>query len=189
MRYYDDMKAIQRCAWAHGPEIYMQYHDEEWGRAVHGDRRLFEMINLESAQAGLSWLTVLKRREGYRKAFAHFDAKKIAKFDDAKRQALMNDAGIIRNRLKINAVIENAKAYLAIQKEWGSFEAYIWHFVNNKTIAFSRRDEAMRISHHMSKQLKKDGFHFVGPTICFAFMQAVGLVNDHTPGCFLHQTR
>ncbi len=176
-----------RCSWGNSPEIYTTYHDEEWGRPVHDDQRLFEMINLEGAQAGLSWLTILKRREGYRKAFGNFDAKKVAKFDDKKKEALMHDEGIIRNRLKINAAIENAKAYLAIQKEWGSFDKYIWHFVQNKTIPSSRREEALRISENMSKQLKKDGFRFVGPTICFAFMQAVGMVHDHTSECFLYK--
>jgi DNA-3-methyladenine glycosylase I len=173
-----------RCSWAHSPEIYTKYHDEEWGMPQHDDRVLFEMLNLEGAQAGLSWLTVLKKREGYRKAFDTFDAKKIARYADKKIAVLMHDESIIRNHLKIDAVIENAKAFLRVQKAWGSFDAYIWHFVNNKTIPYSKRNEALKISEHMSKQLKKDGFRFVGPTICFAFMQAVGMVHDHMPGCF-----
>lgn len=176
-----------RCSWANSPEIYTAYHDDEWGVPVHDDQKLFEMINLEGAQAGLSWLTILKRREGYRKAFSSFDAKKVSKFSDTKKDMIMNDEGIIRNRLKINAVVENAKAFLVIQKEWGSFDSYMWHFVNNKTISHTKRDEALAISEVMSKRLKKDGFRFIGPTICFAFMQAVGMVNDHVPTCFKYK--
>jgi DNA-3-methyladenine glycosylase I len=181
------MKNQNRCSWANSPAIYAEYHDKEWGRPVHDDRQLFEMLTLEGAQAGLSWLTILKRREGYRKAFANFDAKKVAGFDAAKVEKLMQDEGIIRNRLKIQATIENAKAFLKIQKEWGSFDSYIWHFVNNKTIPYNKRDQAVAVSERMSKCLKKDGFRFVSPTICFAFMQAVGMVYDHQPGCFLYK--
>ena len=181
------MKTKLRCSWANHPEIYTKYHDEEWGMSQHDDQKLFEMICLEGAQAGLSWLTVLQKRENYRKAFDHFDAKKIAKYTTAKRTQLMKNEGIIRNRLKINAFIENAKAFLKIQKEWGSFDKYIWHFVNNKTISYNKRKDAIVISEIMSKQLKKDGFRFVGPTICFAFMQATGMVHDHMPGCFKHK--
>lgn len=178
------MKEITRCSWANSPEIYTRYHDEEWGVSEHDDQKLFEMINLEGAQAGLSWLTILKRREGYRKAFANFDAKKIVTFSDERLEKLMHDEGIIRNRLKIAAVIKNAHAYLAVQKEWGTFDQYVWHFVDGKTIPYSRREDAIVVSGEMSKQLKKDGFTFVGPTICFAFMQAVGMVHDHMPVCF-----
>jgi DNA-3-methyladenine glycosylase I len=162
-----------RCHWAESDKLYQRYHDEEWGVPVHDDRHLFEMINLEGAQAGLSWLTILKRREGYRRAFDNFDAEKIADYSEAQQAALMHDEGIIRNRLKIKAVVENAKAFLAIRSEFGSFDAYIWQF--------AARDQ----SEAMSKDLKQRGFKFVGPTICYAFMQAVGMVNDHEPGCYL----
>lgn len=181
------MKSKSRCSWANSPEIYTQYHDEEWGVPQHDDKKLFEMLCLEGAQAGLSWLTVLQKRENYHKAFDRFDAKKIAKYNLIKQKELMKNAGIIRNRLKINAFIENAKAFLKTQKEWGSFDNYIWHFVNNKTIPYKKREEAITISEGMSKQLKKDGFRFVGPTVCFAFMQATGMVHDHMPGCFKHR--
>jgi DNA-3-methyladenine glycosylase I len=172
-----------RCAWANTHELFIPYHDNEWGMPVHDDRQLFEMLNLEGAQAGLSWLTILKKRENYRKAFDTFDAKKIAKYTPAKQAALLQNDGIVRNRLKVNAVVENAKAYLAVQKEFGSFDTYIWSFVGGKTIPHKKRDQAMKISEQMSKELKKRGFKFVGATICFAFMQAVGMVNDHVLGC------
>lgn len=173
-----------RCPWSETNELFIPYHDNEWGTPEHDDRMLFEMLNLEGAQAGLSWLTVLKKRESYRKAFDNFDAKKIIKYTDAKKEQLMHNEGIIRNRLKIQAVIENAKAFLVIQKEYGSFDAYIWKFVDNKVIPYARREEAIAISEVMSKTMKKQGFKFVGATICFAFMQAVGMVNDHSPECF-----
>jgi len=166
------MSALHRCSWAESNPLLAEYHDTVWGVPVHDDQLLFEMLNLEGAQAGLSWLTVLKRREGYRKAFDNFNTKKIITYDDTKRAALMQDEGIIRNRLKINAVIENAKAFLAAQKEWGSFDNYIWQFTDKDL---------------MSKDLKKRGFRFVGPTICYAFMQAIGIVNDHTPDCFRYK--
>jgi DNA-3-methyladenine glycosylase I len=180
----------KRCAWANTHELFIPYHDLEWGVPVHDDRMLFEMLNLEGAQAGLSWLTILKKREAYRKAFDNFDAKKVAKYTEAKHAKLMKNEGIVRNRLKIQAVIENAKAYLAVQKEFGSvgnnggFNTYIWSFTNHKIIPYKKRDEAIAISEVMSKDLRKRGFKFVGPTICFAFMQAVGMVNDHGPECF-----
>ncbi|MDB5255278.1 MAG: DNA-3-methyladenine glycosylase [Candidatus Nomurabacteria bacterium] len=176
-----------RCPWSETHELFTPYHDKEWGTPEHDDRMLFEMLNLEGAQAGLSWLTVLKKRENYRKAFDTFDAKKIIKYTDAKKEQLMQNEGIIRNRLKIAAVIENARAFLTVQKEHGSFNKYIWSFVNNKTIPHSKREEAMAISEVMSKELKKRGFKFVGATICFAFMQAVGMVNDHSPECFKYK--
>ncbi len=173
-----------RCAWANTHELFIPYHDREWGVPVHDDRLLFEMLNLEGAQAGLSWLTILKKRENYRKAFDNFDAKKIAKYSAVKQAALMKNEGIVRNRLKINAMVENAKAYLAAQKEFGSFNSYLWGFVKNKTIPQTKRKEALAVSEIMSKEMKKRGFRFVGPTILFAFMQAVGMVDDHSPDCF-----
>jgi DNA-3-methyladenine glycosylase I len=179
-----------RCAWvpADNP-LYIRYHDEEWGIPVHDDRLLFEMLILEGAQAGLSWLTILRRRDGYRKAFANFDAKKVAKFDAKKQAALMKDEGIIRNRLKISATVDSAKAFLAAQREFGSFDKYIWSFVGGKAKA-NRRKKGERLpaqtpeAEAMSKDLKKRGFRFVGPTICYAFMQAVGMVDDHSADCF-----
>lgn len=176
-----------RCHWAESHELFPAYHDEEWGTPVHDDRLLFEMINLEGAQAGLSWLTILKKRAEYKRAFDNFDAKKIVKYDARKRVSLMKNEGIVRNRLKIQATVENAKAFLEAQKEFGSFDAYIWSFVGGKTIPHSRRKEAIAISEVMSKALKKRGFRFVGATICFAFMQAVGMVNDHGKECFLYR--
>ena len=172
-----------------GDPEYIRYHDEEWGVPVHDDRMLFEMLILEGAQAGLSWLTVLKRRETYRKAFDRFDAKKIARYDEKKVKALLEDPGIIRNRLKVLATIENAKAFLAAQKEFGSFDRFIWQFVGGKPRAGRLADSqavpaSTEISDAMSRELKKRGFKFVGSTICYAFMQAVGMVNDHAPECF-----
>jgi DNA-3-methyladenine glycosylase I len=177
-----------RCSWAQDP-LNAVYHDKEWGRPVHDDQVLFEFIVLEGAQAGLSWITVLKKRENYRRAFAAFDPKKVARFDAKKIKALMNDEGIIRNRLKIESTISNAKAFLQVQKEFGSFDKYIWQFVGGKPIV-TRRNTLRAIpaataqSDAMSKDLKKRGFRFVGTTICYAFMQACGLVNDHVDGCF-----
>ena len=178
------MKIKSRCAWANTNELFIPYHDKEWGVPVHNDRLLFEMLNLEGAQAGLSWLTILKKRDAYRKAFDIFDAKKIAKYTPAREKKLLQNEGIVRNRLKVVGVIKNAKAFLAVQKEFGSFDAYLWSFVKRKTIPFKRRREALAISEVMSKDLKKSGFTFVGATICFAFMQAIGMVNDHDPKCF-----
>ena len=179
-----------RCAWcpADNP-LYIKYHDEEWGVPVHEDRMLFEMLILEGAQAGLSWLTILKRRESYREAFAHFDAKKVARFDQKKTAALMQDPGIIRNRLKIAATVDNAKAFLEVQKEHGSFDRYIWSFVGGKPKRNHRKKGELLPAQTpeaetMSKDLKKRGFRFVGPTICYAFMQAVGMVEDHSGECF-----
>jgi DNA-3-methyladenine glycosylase I len=184
-----------RCAWcpADNP-LYIEYHDKEWGVPVHDDRHLFEMLILEGAQAGLSWLTILKRRDGYRDAFDQFDAKKIARYDKKKSDALMNDPGIIRNRLKIAATIANAQAFLAVQKEHGTFDAYIWSFVGGKPKR-NQRKSGERLpaqtpeAEAMSKDLKKRGFHFVGPTICYAFMQAVGMVDDHSADCFRAKRR
>jgi DNA-3-methyladenine glycosylase I len=160
------------------------YHDEQWGVPIHDERMLFEMINLEGAQAGLSWSTILKRRSGYQKAFDNFDAVKISTYDERKQAELMKDNGIIKNRLKIRAVIGNAKAFLNIQKEYGSFDSYLWGFIKGKKLTRANHKEAERISLEMSKSLKKNGFSFVGPTICYAFIQSTGMMNDHDPDCF-----
>ncbi len=183
---------VTRCAWAGNDPLYQKYHDEEWGVPVHDDRRLFEMLILEGAQAGLSWITILRKRENYRKAFNNFDAKKIAKYNSKKVKQLLLNEGIVRNRLKIAAAIQNAKIFLEIQKEFGSFDKYIWQFVNGKPIINKRKSlkdiPAMtKESDAMSKDLKKRGFKFVGSTICYAFMQAVGMVNDHTADCFRYK--
>jgi DNA-3-methyladenine glycosylase I len=185
------MKKI-RCAWAESDPLYHAYHDEEWGVPVHDDTRLFEMLILEGAQAGLSWLTILKKREGYRKAFHRFDAAKIARYGAKDVARLMNDPGIVRNRMKIEATIAGAKAFLAVQKEFGSFDAFIWQFVGGKPLQPARKSlkevpAESPESLAMSKALKKRGFNFVGSTICYAFMQAVGMVNDHTTDCFRHR--
>jgi DNA-3-methyladenine glycosylase I len=174
----------KRCVWAEGHPLLLAYHDTQWGVPMHDDRLLFEMLNLEGAQAGLSWLTILKKRAAYQDAFDQFDAQKIANYDAAKQAMLMENPGIVRNRLKINAVIENAKAFLVIQREWGSFDRYIWQFVSDKPLRGAEKHRAVAVSERMSKDLKKRGFRFVGATICYAFMQAVGMMNDHTDECF-----
>src|SRR5436190_13321611 len=181
---------MKRCLWAKGDQ-YIAYHDTEWGVPVHDDRLLFEFLVLEGAQAGLSWSTILNKRENYRKAFDNFDAQKIAKYDARKIKKLLADAGIVRNKLKIAAAVQNAKAFLAVQKEFGNFDAYIWSFVNNQPIRnkFKKmKDVPARTpeSDAMSKNLSKRGFKFAGSTICYAFMQAVGMVNDHIVDCFRH---
>ena len=183
------MKEKKRCSWCEGEEIYIDYHDNEWGIPVHDDQKLFEMIMLEGAQAGLSWITVLKKREGYRKAFDNFDPKKCARYSDKKLEKFRENPNIIRNRLKINSVRTNAKAFLEIQKEFGSFDKYIWQFVGGKPIKnkFKKMSDVpamTRESDAMSKDLKKRGFKFVGSTICYAFMQACGMVNDHVVHCW-----
>ena len=177
-----------RCTWASN-DLSIRYHDEEWGVPAHDDATLFEFLLLEGAQAGLSWDTILKKRENYRAAFDSFDPRKIARYDRRKIQSLMNDAGIIRNRLKIASAVANAKAFLKVQEEFGSFDAYIWQFAGGSPIVNSRRSSkqvpaSTPQSDAMSKDLKKRGFSFVGTTICYAFMQAVGMVNDHLTGCF-----
>lgn len=182
---------MQRCSWPR-TELDIAYHDQEWGVPVHEDRLLFEMLILEGAQAGLNWSTILKKRGNYRRAFDRFDARKIAKYDARKVKALLADAGIVRNRLKIAATLQNAKAFLAVQQEFGSFDAYIWQFVGGKPVQNRRRSlkeipSRTAESDAMSKDLLKRGFKFVGSTICYAFMQAVGMVNDHTVDCFRHQ--
>jgi DNA-3-methyladenine glycosylase I len=178
----------ERCGWAK-TELSAAYHDKEWGRPVHDDRVLFEFLVLEGAQAGLSWETILNKRENYRKAFSGFDPKKISKYDSKKLKALMNDAGIVRNRLKIQSTVSNAKAFLAVQSEFGSFDAYVWRFVGGKP-KVNRRKALKEIparseeSDALSKDLLKRGFRFVGSTIMYAYMQAVGMVDDHVDGCF-----
>ncbi|HEY4128327.1 MAG TPA: DNA-3-methyladenine glycosylase I [Gammaproteobacteria bacterium] len=185
----------RRCRWAPSDDaLYTAYHDNEWGVPVHDDRRLFEFLILEGAQAGLSWSTILHKRGNYRKAFARFDAKKVAKFTPRDVARLMKDAGIVRNRLKIESSISNAKAFLEVKKEFGSFDEYIWSFVGNKPLLNRWRTGAhvparTEISDKMSKDLKKRGFRFVGSTICYAFMQATGMVNDHSTTCFRHKRR
>ncbi|MBI5673095.1 MAG: DNA-3-methyladenine glycosylase I [Nitrospirae bacterium] len=173
-----------RCSWAGDKPHMIRYHDREWGRPVHHDRQLFEMLLLEGAQAGLTWDTILRRREGYRKAFAGFDPAKVATFTANRKKQLLNDPGIIRNRLKIDAAVTNAQAFLAVQKEFGSFDRYVWQFVDGKPIRNYRRTMAdvpatSPKSDTLSKDLKKRGFRFVGSTIVYAFMQAVGMVDDH----------
>jgi DNA-3-methyladenine glycosylase I len=173
-----------RCKWAESDALLISYHDAEWGVPVHDDRLLFEMLNLEGAQAGLSWLTILKKRDNYRAAFDGFNAHAIAKYRPAKKAALLRNPGIVRNRLKINSVVDNAKAFIEVQREFGSFDAYIWQFVGRQPLGAVADKRAVAISELMSKDLKKRGFRFVGATICYAFMQAVGIVNDHAASCF-----
>lgn len=183
-------ETIIRCPWVQkGNELYELYHDEEWGVPVHDDQKHFEFLTLEGAQAGLSWLTILKRREGYRQAFANFNPHLIAQFDEIKAQELLSFAGIIRNKLKIASVINNAKLFLKVQKEFGSFDHYIWNFVGGRPIQNTWRSlteipAETKESQALSKDLKKRGFKFVGPTVMYAHMQATGLVNDHTVDCF-----
>ncbi len=185
-------KEQQRCHWAQKP-LMVEYHDKEWGKPVHDDRVLFEFLILEGAQAGLSWETILNKRENYRRAFDQFDAAKIARYDKRKVRQLLADAGIVRNRLKIAATISNAAAFLEVRREFGSFDKYIWQFVGGRTKkndwVTSRKIPARTAeSDAMSKDLKARGFRFVGTTICYAFMQAVGMVNDHARDCFRHKS-
>ena len=186
------MSDLIRCSWAGMTPIYQDYHDNEWGRPVHDDRTLFEMLILEGAQAGLSWITVLKKRENYRVAFDGFDPEKVALYDEAKVEELMANEGIIRNRLKINAAIINAKLFLEIRDRYGSFDKFIWEYVNYEPVTGHwKRLEDMPLttplSDKISKDLKKMGFKFVGTTIIYSFMQAVGMVNDHTADCFVYE--
>ena len=178
-----------RCGWAGSGPLCREYHDREWGVPVHDDRLLFEFLILEGAQAGLSWITILRKREAYRRAFHGFDPAAVARFDEAKMAELLADAGIVRNRLKIASAVTNARAYLAVQEEFGSFDAYLWRFVNgvpkqNRWNALRDSPASTRESDLLSRDLKRRGFKFVGSTICYAFMQAVGMVNDHTTDCF-----
>jgi DNA-3-methyladenine glycosylase I len=179
----------KRCSWAR-TDLSIAYHDEEWGVPVHDDRKLFEFLILEGAQAGLSWEIILKRRDSYRIAFSGFDPKKVAKFDEQKLERLLQDPGIIRNRLKIRSAVKNAKAFLAVQKEFGSFDSYVWRFVEGVPRKRKRETSVPVLtaeSTALSKDLAKRGFTFVGSTICYAFMQAVGMVNDHNHDCFRYR--
>ncbi|MDA8219625.1 MAG: DNA-3-methyladenine glycosylase I [Dehalococcoidales bacterium] len=178
-----------RCEWCAGSELMTAYHDLEWGTPLHDDQRLFEMLILEGAQAGLNWLTILKKREHYRRAFAGFDPRRVAAYSEEKVRALLADSGIVRNRLKIAAAIDNARAFLRVQEEFGTFDRYLWQFVDGRPIvnrwqALSEGPARTALSDQLSKDLRQRGFRFVGSTICYAFMQAVGLVNDHTVHCF-----
>jgi DNA-3-methyladenine glycosylase I len=180
-----------RCPWCLGSAAYVAYHDQEWGAPVHDERTLFELLIMEGAQAGLSWSTILNKRDNYRKAFDNFDTRKIARYSDKKVARLLADAGIVRNRLKISASIQNAKAFLAVQKEFGSFDRYIWRFIGGKPKQNRRRSvknvpARTSESDAMSRDLQNRGFKFVGSTICHAYMQATGIVNDHLVGCFRH---
>lgn len=181
-----------RCQWAGDLPVYIDYHDNEWGRPVHDDNRLFEMLVLEGMQAGLTWITVLKKREAFRQAFDEFDPVKVARYGDKKIQELLENKGIIRNRLKVNAAVTNAKVFLEVQKNYGSFDQFIWAYVDHIPIKnhWEKMEEipaATPLSNRISKDLKKMGFKFVGPTIIYAFMQATGMVNDHVMDCFLYQ--
>lgn len=183
---------MKRCDWANGNELEKSYHDNEWGMEIHDDRSLFEFLVLEGAQAGLSWSTILRKREGYRKVFDNFDARKISKYSENAVSQLLTNSEIIRNRLKINATITNARAFLQVQKEFGSFDNYIWKFVNGRPVQNTWKritdiPSSTPESDAMSKDLIKRGFKFVGTTICYAFMQAVGMVNDHVVDCFRYE--
>ena len=187
------MKALKRCGWASLDDpLYRDYHDKEWGVPIHDDRKLFELLILEGAQAGLSWWTILRKRENYRRAFVGFDPGKVSSYDQKKVRDLLNDKGIVRNRLKIESAIRNAKALRKVQREFGSFDAYIWQFVGGKT-KVNRWRTLKQIpattleSDVMSKDMLRRGFRFVGPTICYAFMQATGMVNDHIVDCFRYE--
>jgi len=183
---------MKRCKWADSSTLYKQYHDEEWGVPVHDDRTLFEFLILEGAQAGLSWETILKKRNGYRIAFDQFDVEKISTYSESKIETLLQNPNIIRNRLKVNSTVLNAKLFLDVRNEFGSFDSYIWQFTNGNTIQ-NRFKEMSKLpattpeSDTMSKDMKKRGFKFIGSTICYAFMQVVGMVNDHTTDCFRHK--
>jgi DNA-3-methyladenine glycosylase I len=180
----------RRCRWAEGSDPDMtRYHDEQWGRPVHDDRRLFEMLTLEGAQAGLSWSTILRKRAGYRRAFANFDPRRVARFDARRRLALRRDPGIVRNRGKIASTVSNARAFLAVQREFGSFDRYLWSFTGGRALINRPRSGSLpaysELSEVLSRDLMRRGFRFVGRTIVYAFLQAVGVVNDHVRGCFL----
>jgi DNA-3-methyladenine glycosylase I len=187
-------KTEGRCSWCGNDPLYVKYHDEEWGKPCHDERMLFELLILEGAQAGLSWITVLRKRENYRAAFDNFDVEKIARYTEHDVERLMNDAGIVRNRLKINATIVNARAYLKLREEFGGLDAYLWRFVQDKPLqpklsGMSGVPAKTEISDALSKDLTKRGFKFVGSTICYAYMQATGMTNDHIEGCPQHKAR
>lgn len=182
----------KRCEWPGEDPLYISYHDKEWGVPLHNDRKLFEFLILEGAQAGLSWITILKKRQNYRNAFDRFDYRKVARYERAKLESLLADEGIVRNRLKINAAVINARAFLVVREEFGTFDEYIWGFVDGKPVrnrwkSLSELPAKTEISDLMSKDLKKRGFKFVGSTICYAFMQATGMVNDHIVTCPRHR--
>lgn len=184
--------AKPRCQWAGTDPLYVRYHDEEWGVPVHDDRKLFEFLILEGTQAGLSWITILRKREAYRAAFENFDPERVARFDRRRIAKLLKDPGIVRNRLKIESAVSNARAFLAVRDEHESFDGYVWQFVGGKPLANRRRSlkevpARTPESDALSKDLAKRGFRFVGSTICYALMQAVGMVNDHTVDCFRHR--
>ena len=186
------MTDLNRCPWAGSDPLYQAYHDDEWGVPVHDDRTLFEFLILEGAQAGLSWITILRKRDAYRRAFAGFEPAAVAAFDEERITALLADPGIVRNRLKINAAVGNARAFLAVQREFGSFDAYVWGFVGGRPIVnvwatLAEVPAETTASRALSADLKRRGFRFVGPTIMYAYMQAVGLVNDHLVSCFRYQ--
>jgi DNA-3-methyladenine glycosylase I len=186
------MPPVKRCAWPGSDPLYCAYHDEEWGVPLHDDRALFEFLVLEGAQAGLSWITILRKRDAYRKAFDNFDAARVARYGDEKIAALLQDAGIVRNRLKIEATVNNARRFLEVQAEFGTFDRFIWDFVDGEPRQNRWRRQAdvpaqTKESDAMSKELKRRGFKFVGSTICYAHMQATGMVNDHTVECFRHK--
>jgi DNA-3-methyladenine glycosylase I len=183
---------LTRCEWAGSDPLYIQYHDEEWGVPLHDDRKLFEFLVLEGAQAGLSWITILRKRKNYRRAFAGFDPQKVARFTPARIQKLLADPGIVRNRAKVESAVKGARLFLEVAAEFGSFDKYIWSFTAGRTICNRWRTLAelparTPEAEAMSRDLKKRGFKFVGPVICYAFMQAIGMVNDHVIGCFRHQ--
>ena len=184
-------EAVTRCPWCGTDPLYVAYHDQEWGVPLHDEHRLFEMLTLEGAQAGLSWLMILRKREGYRRAFAGFDPQLVAAFNDADVARLLADPGIVRNRLKITAAISNARSVLEVQARYGSLDAFLWRFVDGRPIRNNWRSMAeipasTPLSDAMSKELKRHGFRFIGSTICYAHMQATGMVNDHLTGCFRH---
>ena len=186
------MKTKHKCAWCVGDDLYEAYHDEEWGVPVYDDETFFEFLVLETFQAGLSWITILRKRENFKKAFDDFDYKKIANYKQSKIDSLLQDAGIVRNKLKVNGTVTNAKLFMDIQKEFGSFSNYIWKFVDgkpitNKVVNYKEAPATTAISDAISKDLKKRGFKFVGSTVIYAFMQATGLVNDHEVACFRHK--
>lgn len=184
--------ALVRCPWPGTDPLYVRYHDEEWGVPLHDERRLFEFLVLEGAQAGLSWITILRKRQAYRRAFARFDPKKVAAFGAAEVKALLNDAGIVRNRAKIESTIGNARCFLEVQREVGSFDKFMWQFtggrpIQNRWRAIGNVPAKTEVAEALSKELKRRGFRFVGPTICYAHMQAVGMVNDHLVSCYRHR--
>ncbi len=187
-----EKKDLKRCSWCGDDDLYVAYHDNEWGVPLHDDQKLFEFLILEGAQAGLSWLTILKKRDAYRKAYHQFEVEKVARFNSRSIERLMNNPGIVRNRLKIEASIDNARAFLDIKDEFDSFDMFIWRYVNHRPIQnrWRRLEDIPAVtaeSNQMSKDLQQRGFRFVGPTICYAFMQAVGMVNDHVTNCFRYK--